>query len=181
MSRGIIFYCFFPLVWVVVSVKTKKAPSPAKIPSTPELLYSIDMFFFSFLNGTVWGVVGHKHQCAFFCDFFSPEGIGEGGVIVTSHIWTISNCRRETCMPISQRRGWLEVWAVQIWLFSFLRRRLKTQQSARYFSPRVPGTQKNQVAIYLETYFIKKTKNKNNSRKNCLLYIDILFNFIFLK
>lgn len=37
------------------------------------------------------------------------------------------------------------------------------------------GTQQKQVAIYLETYFIK------NKEKTCLLYIDILFNFIFLE
>lgn len=56
----------------------------------------------------------------------------------------------------------------------------RQRSHAHYFSQKVglaghgEGTQ-NQVAIYLETYFIRET------RKNCLLYIDILFNFIFWK
>lgn len=70
-----------------------------------------------------------------------PQRFKEGrGVILTSHIWTISKRRRDTCTTTRQCRGWLGVWAVEIWSFSFLRRGLKTRQPPpRYFSQRVTG------------------------------------------
>lgn len=55
-------------------------------------------FCLFFLKGTVWGVVGHEHQCAFFCVFFEKvlwEGGRRGwGGVATHHTPEQSQNRR---------------------------------------------------------------------------------------
>lgn len=81
-----------------------------KLQSTPELLYSIEIFFvcFFFLKGTVWGVVGHEHQCAFFCVFFEKvlRG-GGGGEGISTQTFNRNRRRKENPAPRvqSQCRG----------------------------------------------------------------------------
>lgn len=63
-----------------------------KEKSSSELLYSS-----VFLNGTLWGVVGHKHQCAFCVFFVFLKVLREGGVLVTRHTPVQSERRCESC------------------------------------------------------------------------------------
>lgn len=141
----------------------RKTTKKINYRSAPELLYSIEIF--SKKKCTVWGVVGHKHQCAFFCVFFDKV-LGRKGLIATSHTPEQSQ-NAETCTESSRSEASIPGGRVQIWSFSFLWRGLKTQYShAHYFSQKVglagygEGTHQNQVAIYLETYFIRKNKEK---------------------
>lgn len=156
--------CFWPsLMEYVLCLKQNR--------SAPKLLYSIN-FFVAFLKCTVWVVVGHKHQCAFFFLVYFFDQVLEGKGVI-SPPFTVEKNKKTSVLnlhKIEPKRGMEEVWSERpdIWLFSFLWRGLKTQYSHAYhffFSQMLDllgngeGTHQNQVAIYLETYFINKKKN----------------------
>lgn len=58
-----------PLVWLDICCICNKKTKNYKNKTTKVLLSYCTVLRFFFLKGTVWGVVGHKHQCAFFCVF----------------------------------------------------------------------------------------------------------------
>lgn len=82
-----------PLVWFgICCICNKKQKQKKKLQSTPELLYSIEIFFlFLFLKGTVWGVVGHEHQCAFFLCIFEKVLGREGLPQRVTHLSNLKN------------------------------------------------------------------------------------------
>ncbi len=76
-QRNYLLLLVSPLVWLDICCTCQKKKKRQKNlnKKTKKILqkysWATVQYWDFFLKGTVWGVVGHKHQCAFFCVFLT--------------------------------------------------------------------------------------------------------------
>lgn len=160
--------------------KKKKNLQKKNFKITPELLYSIEIFSKRYSMGCSRSQAPMRLFLCIFDKVFGRKGLLQQVTHLNNlKTWTWELQEVELMQRLVRGVIWKslkfghlafyeEDWRHNIHMLTIFSQKVGL---AGYGE----GTHQNQVAIYLETYFIRKT------RKNCLLYIDILFNFIFWK